>query len=187
MNAAVLAEATDYGWGQKVPIIPQPAELIVGLVFFGIVYWVVRRYVVPRFEQIYAERASAIEGGIARAEQAQAEASAALEEYRSQLADARAEAAQIRQQAQEEGAQIVAELRQRAQEEAERILIANQQQIHAERQQALVQLRAEVGDLAISLAERIVGESLESEARRSGVVDRFLDGLETAEPAGAGA
>ena len=142
--------------------------------------------VVPRLEAIYAERAAAIEGGIKKAEQAQAEASAALEEYRAQLADGRAEAGRIRQQAQEEGAQIIAELRQRAQEESDRILAGAQQQIQAERQQALVQLRAEVGDLAVQLASRVVGESLQSEARRSGVVDRFLDELEAAEPAGAG-
>lgn len=185
----LAAETTESGesfWETAYPVIPHPGELIFGLIAFAILYWIVAKKVVPRLESIYAERAAAIEGGIKKAEQAQAEASAALEEYRSQLADGRAEAARIRQTAQEEGAQIVAELRQRAQEEADRILAAAQQQIQAERQQALVQLRAEVGDLAIRLASQIVGESLESEARRNGVVDRFLDDLEAAEPAGAG-
>lgn len=172
-------------WESAYPIIPHPGELVFGLIAFAILYWVVATKVVPRLEAIFAERAAAIEGGIKKAEEAQAEASAALEEYRSQLADARAEAARIRQQAQEEGAQIVAELRQRAQEESDRILAGAQQQIQAERQAALVQLRSEVGDLAVQLASRIVGESLENEARQSGVVDRFLDSLE-AEPAGQG-
>ncbi|HET9654692.1 MAG TPA: F0F1 ATP synthase subunit B [Kineosporiaceae bacterium] len=188
-TALRAAETTEGGksfWETAYPIIPHPGELIFGLIAFAILYWVVATKVVPRLEAIFAERAAAIEGGIKKAEEAQAEASAALDEYRSQLADARAEAARIRQQAQEEGAQIVAELRQRAQDEADRILSSAQQQIQAERQQALVQLRAEVGDLAIQLASRIVGESLESEARASNVVDRFLGELEAAEPAGAG-
>lgn len=188
--APLAAEPTAEGgksfWETVYPIIPHPGELIFGLISFAILYWVVAKKVVPRLEAIYAERAAAIEGGIKKAEQAQAEASAALEEYRSQLADARAESARIRQQAQEDGAQIVAELRQRAQDEADRILAGAQQQIQAERQQAMVQLRAEVGELAIRLASQIVGESLENEARQSGVVDRFLDSLEAAEPAGTG-
>jgi F-type H+-transporting ATPase subunit b len=186
----LAAESAEGGntsfWETVYPIIPHPGELIFGLIAFAILYRIVATKVVPRLEAIHAERAAAIEGGITKAEQAQAEASAALQEYRSQLADARAEAARIRQQAQEEGAQIVAELRRRAQEESDRILAAAQQQIQAERQQAMVQLRAEVGDLAVRLASQIVGEALETEARQSGVVDRFLDTLEAAEPAGAG-
>jgi F-type H+-transporting ATPase subunit b len=48
----------------------------------------------------------------------------------------------------------------------------------AERQQAVTSLRAEVGALATGLAGRIVGESLDDEARQSRVVDRFLTELE---------
>jgi F-type H+-transporting ATPase subunit b len=184
--ADAAAEGGKSFWETAYPVIPHPGELIFGLIAFAILYWVVATKVVPRLETIFAERTAAIEGGIKKAETAQAEASAALEQYRQQLAEGRAEAGRIRQQAQEEGALIVAELRQRAQEEADRITAAAQQQIQAERQQALVQLRAEVGELAVELASRIVGESLQSEARQSGVVDRFLDGLEAAEPAGQG-
>jgi F-type H+-transporting ATPase subunit b len=191
LTAALLAaEGTGSGessfWEKAYPILPHPGELIFGLISFAILYWVVATKVVPRLESIYSERTAAIEGGIKKAEQAQAEASAAMEEYRAQLAGARAEAARIRQQAQEEGTQILAELRERAQQEADRILAGAQQQIQAERQQALVHLRAEVGDLAVRLASQVVGESLESQARASGVVDRFLDSLEASEPAGAG-
>ena len=45
---------------------------------------------------------------------------------------------------------------------------------------AVTSLRAEVGTLATTLAGRIVGESLEDEARQSRVVDRFLAELEGA-------
>ena len=39
-------------------------------------------------------------------------------------------------------------------------------------------LRAEIGTLAVELASRVVGESLESEARQRRTVDRFLEQLE---------
>jgi F-type H+-transporting ATPase subunit b len=173
--AVVTAETTD---PNEYPILPEWGELIFGLVAFAILYWIVARYVVPRLEQIYAERTAAIEGGIAKAEQAQAEAAAALDEYQRELQGARAAAARIREEARAEAAQIGAELRQRAQEDAARITAGAQQQIEAERQQAMVQLRAEVGRLAVDLASRVVQESLVDDARQQRVVDRFLAELE---------
>jgi F-type H+-transporting ATPase subunit b len=167
------------------PILPHLGELIFGIVAFVILYVVVARKVVPRLEELFAERAAAIEGGMEKAEQAQAEAAAALEEYRSRLAEARQEASRIRAEAQAEGAAIIAELREQAQTEAARITAGANQQIEAARQQAVVQLRAEVGRLAIDLASRIVGESLEDEARQRRTVERFLDELDGAEPAGS--
>jgi F-type H+-transporting ATPase subunit b len=180
---AATTTEEDNGWGGKLPIIPHPAELIIGLIFFAIVYWAVAKYVVPRFEAMYTERTAEIEGGIEKAAEAQAEASAKLEEYQAQLNDARAEAGRIREEARTQGAQIVAEMREQAQAEASRIVSSAQQQIAAERQQAVVQLRADVGQLATDLASKIVGESLEDSARQSRVVDRFLDELEQSEAA----
>ena len=69
-------------------------------------------------------------------------------------------------------------MRTEAQAEARRVTEAANVQIEAERQQALTSLRAEVGALATDLAGRIVGESLQDEARQSRVVDRFLDDLD---------
>jgi len=169
------------GWGTKAPIVPHPGEVIIGLIFFAIVYWAVAKYVVPQFEKMYAERTAAIEGGIENAQAAQEEAAAALAEYKEQLSHARAEAGKIREDARAQGAQIVAEMREQAQAEAARITAAASQQIAAERQQAIVQLRTDVGALATELASRIVGESLADSARQSRVIDRFLDELEASE------
>jgi F-type H+-transporting ATPase subunit b len=176
---ASVPTAGDLGWGQKLPIIPQPAELIIGLIAFAIVYWLYKTKVVPRLEAMYTERTAAIEGGMHKAEEAQQQAQAALEQYKAQLSEARAEASRIRQEAQGQGAAIIADLRAQAQTEANRIAEAAQKQIEAERQQAVVSLRAEVGRLSIDLASRIVGESLQDQARQSGIVDRFLAELES--------
>ena len=181
MTFASVLPAEDLGWGQKLPIIPQPAEVIIGLIAFVILYWAFRTKVVPRLESMYAERTAAIEGGMHKAEEAQQQAQAALEQYKAQLAKARAEASRIRQEAQEQGAAIIADLRGQAQTEANRISEAAHKQIEAERQQAVVSLRAEVGRLSTDLASRIVGESLHDETRQKGIVDRFLAELEAGE------
>jgi F-type H+-transporting ATPase subunit b len=160
------------------PLIPHPIEIVLSIVVFGILYFLAKKYVVPNFEKTFAERTSAIEGGLQAAETKQAEADAKLAELEQQLADARHEAARIREEAREQGAQIVAEMREQAQEESARIVEHGKSQIEAERQQAVASLRAEVGTLATSLAGRIVGESLEDDDRSARVVDRFLADLE---------
>jgi len=163
------------------PLVPHPIEMILSLVVFGLLFLAVKKFVVPNFEKTFAERTSAIEGGLAAAETKQAEAAALLAELEKRLADARHEAARIREEAREQGAQIVAEMREQAQAESARILDHGKVQIEAERQQAVTSLRSEVGTLATGLAGRIVGESLDDEARQSRVVERFLAELEVAQ------
>jgi F-type H+-transporting ATPase subunit b len=160
------------------PLIPPLGEIIIGIIAFSVVVFVMMRLVAPRFEQVFRARREAIEGGIERAERMQAEAKAALEQYQAQLAEARTEAAQIRESARAEGQQILEELRTQAQEESARILARGEEQLAASRQQVVSQLRGEIGTLAVQLAGRVVGESLEDDARRRGTVDRFLDQLD---------
>lgn len=161
------------------PLTPHIAEIVLGIVVFVILVGLVRKFVVPNFEKTFAQRTDAIEGGMARAEEAQAEANEALEEYRAKMAGAKHEASRIREDAREQGATIIAEMRQQAQGEADRLVRNAHTQIEAERQQVLQQLRTEVGAMATSLASRVVGESLEDEARQRRTVDRFISELES--------
>jgi F-type H+-transporting ATPase subunit b len=175
MNQLIISAATE---GAN-PLVPNVWEMGVVLVGFAVLMFIVVKFVVPMFEKTFAERAEAIEGGIAKAEKAQAEASAALEEYKQQLTDARAEANRIREEARAEGAQILADLKEKAGAESARITAQAHAQIESERQAAVVSLRSEVGTLATTLAGRIVGEALNDDERSARVVDRFLADLET--------
>ena len=161
------------------PLVPEWIEVALALVVFAILVFVFAKFIVPNFEKTYAERTDAIEGGLKQAEQKQAAADEKLAELEKQLGEARQEAARIREEAREQGAQIVSEMREQAQTEAARIVEHGKSQIEAERQQAVTALRAEVGALATGLAGRIVGESLDDEARQSRVIERFLADLET--------
>jgi F-type H+-transporting ATPase subunit b len=172
----ILAEGTGH---EESPLAFVWVEFLLALVVFGILFYALKKWVIPNFEKTFAERTSAIEGGLAAAETKQAEADAKLADLESQLASARHEAARIREEAREQGAQIVAEMREQAQSESARIVEHGKTQIEAERQHAVASLRAEVGALATGLAGRIVGESLDDEARQSRVVERFLAELES--------
>lgn len=75
-----------------------------------------------------------------------------LADYRAQLADARHEAARLRQEAQEQGATLIAEMRAEGQRQREEIIAAGHAQIEADRKQAEQALRQDVGKLAVDLA-----------------------------------
>jgi F-type H+-transporting ATPase subunit b len=161
------------------PLSPNLSELIIGAISFLIVFAVLWRLLVPRIQETLTERTDAIEGGLKRAEEAQTEAKQTLEQYQAQLAGARHEASRLRQDAQEEGARIVAELRAQGEAERQRLVAAAHEQIEADRAQAIQALRTEMGSLAVELASRVVGEALDEDARQRRVVDRFLEEIET--------
>ena len=159
------------------PIMPLWQEVVLGTIAFGILCFVLMKFVFPMMEKTFAARVDAIEGGIKRAEAAQAEANQLLEQYKAQLAEARTEAARIRDEARADAEGIRQDVLAKAREESERIIAAGTEQLAAQRESIVRDLRAEVGTLAVDLAGRIVGESLADEARSRGTVDRFISEL----------
>ncbi len=169
------------GTGPLGPLLPDhPSELIVGIVLFFIILGVVWKKVVPTFEATYAARADAIRGGMDRAEQTQSEATEKLERYRALLNTANDEASRIREEAKNAGAQIQASMRSAAAAESARIVEAGHAHVEAERAAARENLRRDVGGLATTLAEKIVGESLTDDARSQRTIDRFIADLDAA-------
>ncbi len=164
--------------GSQNPLVPNVTEMIFGFIGFFIVFGLLGKVLLPRIQKTLEERTDAIEGGLNRAKEAQEQANALLEQYRAQLADARHEAARLREEAREQGAQIIAQMRAEGEAQRQRLIDSADERIEADRQQALTSLRAEVGALSVELAGRIVGESLEDEARQRRTVDRFLAQLE---------
>ena len=153
-------------------------ELVIGTLAFGIVFFALAKFAFPAISKTLDERADAIEGGLARAENSQAEAAAMLEQYRAQLADARGEAATIRAEAQAEKAAMIESARGEAATAAASVTERAQAQIEAERSQAMASLRRDVSELALTLAGKVVGESLTDDARARASVDRFIAELE---------
>ncbi|MDX2547078.1 F0F1 ATP synthase subunit B [Streptomyces sp. WI04-05B] len=160
------------------PLIPPIPELVIGLIAFVIVFGFLAKKLLPNINKVLEERREAIEGGIEKAEAAQTEAQSVLEQYKAQLAEARHEAARLRQEAQEQGATLIAEMRAEGQRQREEIVAAGHSQLDSDRKAASSALRQDVGKLATELAGKLVGESLEDHARQSRVIDRFLDDLE---------
>jgi F-type H+-transporting ATPase subunit b len=173
------------------PIVPDTTELILGIVAFAIVFFFLYVKVLPGVRKVLVERTEAIEGGLQKAEVAQAEADRIKQEFTAKLAESRHEAAEVRAKAQAEGAALVDKARAEAVKQRESIVAAGQAQLTADRNSAVSVLKADLGKLAVELADKIIGERATDAALQERVIDRFLDELDarlgTAEPTAAGA
>ncbi|AWB82102.1 F0F1 ATP synthase subunit B [Corynebacterium yudongzhengii] len=165
-------------------LLPKTYDIVWSIIPFLVILFIFWKFILPKFQEVLTEREDRIKGGIQRAEAAQAEAKAALEKYNAQLAEARSEAAEIREQARERGKEIEAELRANAEAESKRIVENGEKQLQASRDRVVGELRSEMGQNSINLAERLLGTELSDSTKRSGTIDNFLSGLDTVTPAG---
>lgn len=179
MISVVTTLAASGGEGESPSVLAVPLdELILGAIAFFIVFFALWKFVLPGLEKTLKERSEAIEGGIERAAAAEAEAKAMMAQYKEQIANAHQEAADIRAKAEADGKAIVDAAKQQAETERSAIALRGEAQLAAERTQTVAALRQDVGGLAVTLAGRIVGESLEDDQRSRDVVDRFITDLE---------
>jgi F-type H+-transporting ATPase subunit b len=123
------------------------------------------------------DRQEAIRRQFEDAEAAKERLEAAEREYQEALAETRRESTRLREEAQHERAQIIEEARSEATRRAEEILEANRERLATERQQILLSLRNEIGELAVTLSEKIVHDSLRDDARQRKLVEDFIAGV----------
>ena len=172
------------GSGSFSVLLPKNYDIFWSLICFVVILILFWKFVLPAYNKMLQEREDRIEGGMKRAEAQQAEAKAALEKYNAQLADARAEAAEIREQARERGKLIEAEAKEAEEEESRRILTAGEKQLEASRAQVVSELRSDIGQNSINLAEKLLGGELSDATKQSSTIDNFLSELDTVAPAG---
>jgi F-type H+-transporting ATPase subunit b len=125
------------------------------------------------------ERQEVIRRQLDDAEAARQKLAEAQDEYQRALNEARTQAAVIRDNARAEAQRIGDELRAQASEESARIIARGEEQLANQRRSIVRELRAEVGELAVQLAGKIVGDSLADEARQRATVERFLSDLDS--------
>lgn len=157
-------------------LIPEPSELIAGILAFLIVFAVVRRFALPAINKTLEARQRAIKAQFEAAEAAKQKAESLRSDYQQQLDGAKEEANRIVEDARQAGEAVRADIVVRAEGEAEAIRQRAQEEIGAERDRLAGQLRREVADLSLNVAEKVVGESLDDESQRA-LVDRFIDEL----------
>lgn len=153
---------------------PKIPELAVGAVAFAIVFFFLWKWVFPRVNALLEERREKIQGELERAEHARIESDAELARYREQLAGAREEANRIIEEARRTAEHLRADLQAKAERESESIVARAQEEIRAERDRVFQELRVQLGDIAVELAAKVVGRSLDRSAHER-LIDEYID------------
>jgi F-type H+-transporting ATPase subunit b len=122
------------------------------------------------------EREKQITNAIESAKRERAEAERLLAEQKTAIAEARREAAEMVRKTQSEMEAFRAELTARSRKEADELKEGARREIEAERIKAVAELKATSVDLAIDIAQKLLGEKMD-DARHRALAQQFVQGL----------
>lgn len=139
------------------------ASLVIQLINFLILLGVLFRFLYRPLMRTLESRTATIKQQLAEAQAVREEAQRQLTEFEARLRVAQGEAQTTRERALREAAETRERLTAEARQEATRLLETAQAQIAQEVRRARTELRAEVGVLAVQIAEQLMRKSLRDE------------------------
>jgi F-type H+-transporting ATPase subunit b len=171
MKLALLAAAAV---SEKKDLYPHATELIFGAIAFAIIYVFMWKWVIPRMNTLLEERRQKIQGEMEKAEASRVAADEELARYKEQLAGARDEGNRIIEEARRTADQLRVDLQGKAEQESQAIVARAQEEIRAERDRVFQELRTQVGEIAVELAGKVVGQSLDRSSHER-LIDEYID------------
>jgi len=159
---------------------------IVELVIFFLVLGFLARYVLPRVNEVMEERQNTIRQALSDAEEAKRRSEEAEAEYRKAMDEARTQARQLVEEANRLGEDLRTQSRERAEAEYQRILARAQGDIDSSARRAAEELRGEMGDLVLTVVERVIGQAMDQSAQKA-LIDRTIGEVEREAGADSGA
>jgi F-type H+-transporting ATPase subunit b len=136
------------------------------LLSFGILFWVLYKFAFPPILQTLENREKKIRESLDQAEQNRAAAEQKLQEYEAKLQMAAKEVETIMSEAKKKAQRLLDENEQRLRAESQRIKEEATQDIERERRKAVQDIRNQTADLAILVAEKVIGRSLSDDDHR---------------------
>ena len=166
--ALVWAGEEPHGGGGLISL---DRSLIIQAINFVILLFLLHRLLYKPLLAKMEERSGAIKKSLDEAQAARTEAARQQEENAARLKAAYAEAAAIREQALQEAAEEQKRLVDAARSESQRMIESAKAQMDADIRKAREELRREVSDLAVGVAEKLIRKSLRDEDHRRIVAD----------------
>ncbi len=152
-----------------------PGLMIWTLVFFGVTFYVLKRFAFGPIQKAIDERREKIRRSIEEADNARNEARRLLEEHRALIGQARGQAEQILAEARKVAESMARRVKEETEADRQRRLEETKRQIEAETQRALHQIRAEVAELTLIATAKVTGKVLEDEDHRRLIEEAIRD------------
>ena len=142
---------------------------------FLVVFFVLWKWGFPSIIKMVNERKEYIDESLAKAEEANLRLANIQKQGEELLMEAREKQAQILREASETRDTIVGQAQEKAHEESARILSEAKAEIESQKQAAIRDIRAQVAELSVQIAEKILQKELSTSAEQTQFIDRLLD------------
>ena len=145
------------------------------LLAFLVVLFIVAKFGFPVIIGMVENRKQYIDESLKKAHEASERLANIQKEGESMLQEARQKQAQILKEAADTRDAIVAQAQEKAREEGNRLIAEAKSEIESQKQAAISEIRAQVAELSVKVAEKILRKELDSDAKQMETIDRLLD------------
>jgi len=143
------------------------------LIFIGLIL-LLRKFAWKPILDAVNERETSIKDAMNAAEVAKKEMASIQQNNQKVLKEARAERESLLKEARSNGADIVAQAKAEAKAEADKIIALAQESIQNEKRAALIELKNQVAQISLDIAEKVIDSELESKEKQSKLVNQLI-------------
>jgi F-type H+-transporting ATPase subunit b len=154
---------------------PALGTVVWASIAFLVVLCVLRRFAWGPILAALNDREASIAGALNEAEKVRKEMEELAASNENQLKEARAERDRMLREAREMADKLVADAKNTAREAADKEVAAAKDAIALERKAAIAELKSEVGNISLDIAERLLRDKLESNDEQKALVNRLID------------
>lgn len=155
-------------------LIPKMAEFVPALIAFLIIWIVLAKFAWPQILAMMDERGKRIQESLDEAEATKQKAISSRKEYDELVTDARRKSADIILEARKDAEGERARIIEAAHKEAEDIIAKAHANAEAERNAIYAAATTSIADLSVSVASKIVGQTLSSDEEQRALIERYI-------------
>ena len=156
-------------------VTPNPGTIVWMLIIFGIVLFILRKFAWKPILNALKDREDSISQALNSAEEAKKEVAGLKADNERIIAEARQEKNIILREAKEIKEKIITEAREKAAEETNKSIVLAKQQIEAEKTAAINEMKRQVAELSVLIAEKVIRKELSNKAEQEKMVDGLID------------
>ena len=160
-------------------LMPSTGLLFWMTLVFLIVLLILWKWGFPAVTKMVRDRKEYIDESLRKAHEASEKLENIQKEGESILQEAREKQASILKEATDTREVIVEKAQDKAKAEADRIIAEAKAEIEMEKQNAIRDIRSQVADLSVRIAEKIVREKLSTNDKQMELIDKLLDEVQT--------
>ncbi|WP_159522120.1 F0F1 ATP synthase subunit B [Sunxiuqinia indica] len=158
-------------------VTPDYGTLFWMLIVFGIVLFILKKFAWKPILSALKDRENSIANALSSADKAREEVKDLKADHEKIIAEAKREKSAILKEAKEVKDKLLVEAKEQAASEGQKIIEAARQQIEIEKNAAISEMKKQIVDLSVLVAEKIIQKELKNKDTQEGMVEDLLKDL----------